>query len=84
MKKAILLACLIAGGAAFFASTHPDGLDKFSEIAGFSSRASEHISIMSGYSLPWISGPASTALAGITGVLFITAFFFGLRKLLSR
>ena len=85
MKKMIFLSLIIAIAAAFFASTHPDGLDKVSELFGFSQQAQGHPALMAGYSLPFTKpGPLSTAFSGITGILIVSGLFVGIKKLFSR
>jgi len=85
MKKVLFLSIIIAILAAFFASSHPDGLDKAAELFGFAPRAQEHQALMPSYSFPLIkNGPASTAVSGIAGVLIVSGLFLGLKKFLSR
>jgi hypothetical protein len=76
MKKLFFLAILIAILAAFFASTHPDGLDFVAEQFGFAGKGIENAAPMPGYSLKFIpQGSLSTSLAGIAGILIILAIF---------
>lgn len=67
LKRLFLLAIFIAVLAAFFASTHPDGLDSIAKQFGFAARGVEHAAPLSG--LP-------TPLAGIAGVLIAFALFW--------
>jgi cobalt/nickel transport protein len=84
MKKVLLLAGGISVAAAFWASTHPDGLDKVAETFGFAHKAVEHQTLMTGYALPFLpAGPISTAVAGMFGVLIVFSLISGL-KLLFR
>jgi len=84
MKKIIFLAILIAALAAFFASSHPDGLDKVAESFGFAEKAIDHPAFMTGYSLPFLpAGHISTAAAGIIGVLFFLGLFQGIKIFFS-
>jgi hypothetical protein len=84
MKKLLLLSASIAGLAALWASTHPDGLDKVAETFGFANKAVEHQTLMTGYAIPFLpAGPISTAAAGMIGVLVVFSLISGL-KLLFR
>ena len=85
MKRTILLAGFISLAAAFWASTHPDGLDKVAETFGFAHKAVEHQGLMAGYALPFLpAGPISTAIAGMIGVLVVFSLISGLKFFLSR
>ncbi|MDD5593576.1 MAG: PDGLE domain-containing protein [Candidatus Margulisbacteria bacterium] len=85
MKKIFLLAGLIVVLAAFWASSHPDGLNKVAETLGFAGKAVEHQTLMTGYSLPFLpAGPASTAATGVIGVLFLFGLFSGVRLFFSK
>lgn len=76
MKKLFIITLFIAVAAAFFASTHPDGLDKTAEKLGFAHKGIEHKTLMTGYSIPLLpEGGLSTAIAGIAGVLIILGVF---------
>lgn len=60
-----------------FASRLPDGLEKIAEELGFIDRESSRLSSpISDYQIPGLSGPVSTALAGVVGVIitFIAAY----------
>ena len=85
MRKRILVAVIIAVLAAFFASRHPDGLDKVSGILGFSGLAKENGAVMKDYTINFIGQtPISSAIAGIIGVFIVFGVFeiiyFLLRK----
>jgi hypothetical protein len=85
MKKIIFLSLAIVVLAAFFASTHPDGLDKTAKVLGFASRGAENHSIMTGYALPFLpEGPISTAFSGLVGLGLIFGLFQGIKLILSR
>ncbi len=74
MKKLFLFAIIIALFAAFFASTHPDGLDFVAEKLGFNEKEIERIVPMSDYKLNFLpQNSISTALAGIVGIFIILA-----------
>ncbi|MFA4905170.1 MAG: PDGLE domain-containing protein [Candidatus Margulisiibacteriota bacterium] len=62
MRKLIFIAILIAVLAAFFASTHPDGLDFVAEKFGFADKAQERSALL----------PPSAGIAGV----FITLSLF--------
>lgn len=85
MKRFILimlvLALAIAGIVSWFASTHPDGLERVAEDKAFLDEAGEpSYRLFPGYSIPGIGGFWSNMLAGIVGVLAV----YGLTALLSR
>jgi cobalt/nickel transport protein len=85
MKKIILLAGFISLAAAFWASSHPDGLDKVAETFGFAGRASEQQTLMAGYSLPCLpAGPINTALSGLAGILILLGIFSSLRLIAKK
>jgi len=76
MKKFVLVmlavSLAVAGGVSWFASTHPDGLEKVAEDKGFMDRAKEPShSVMPDYTVPGLSGFASNGVAGIVGVLAV-------------
>jgi len=84
MKKIFWLAIVIAILAAFFASTHPDGLDFVAEKFGFAEKGMEHSAPLAGYNINFLpAGGISTSLAGIAGVL-ITLSLFGLTAYLLK
>jgi len=77
MKNIILLSILIAILAAFFASANPDGLEKVAESLGFIESGVERSSVMTDYTVPFISNPGiSTSAAGILGILLILGVFW--------
>jgi hypothetical protein len=76
VKKNLILPVILAILAAFFASQHPDGLDKVSQLLGFSNKGVERTAMMAGYNLPFLgSGVLSAVLAGVAGVLIIYVGF---------
>jgi hypothetical protein len=84
MRNVILLSILIAVLAAFFASAHPDGLEKVAQSLGFIESGVERSSVMTDYTVPFISHEgASAAIAGILGILLTFGFFF-LTAVLSK
>jgi len=78
INKKLGISILIAVLAAIFASQHPDGLDKVSELLGFSEKGIDHISLLTGYNVKFLGeSTISTIAAGIIGV-FITYGLFSL------
>jgi len=85
MRNIILLSILIAVAAAFLASSHPDGLEKVAESLGFLEAGVERSSVMTDYTVPFISHAGiSTALAGMVGVFATLAVFWVSAKLLKK
>ncbi len=85
MKRFILImlavSLVVAGGLSWFASSHPDGLERVAEDLGFIDKASEPAhEIMPDYTVPGTEGFLSNGLAGVTGVLAT----FGATMLLLR
>lgn len=82
MRKIIFLSILIAVLAAFFASANPDGLEWVAAKLGFLEQGVGQTSLMTDYSIPFISQEGiSTALAGIIGIFITIGLFFGAAKL---
>jgi len=76
LKKLFLLTILIAVSAAFFASTHPDGLDFVAGKLGFADKGIERAAPMPNYSVPFLpAGCVSISAAGIAGVLIVLGIF---------
>lgn len=74
MKKKLAFASALAVLAAFFASEHPDGLDKTALTLGFAGKAREHWAPMSDYKLAFLGGGVfSTACAALIGLLLVYA-----------
>ena len=77
----ILLSLGVAILASFFASSHPDGLEKVAEDLGFIERATDTPGAMPEYVFPGIrSERLSTAVAGITGILLTFGLFWAAAK----
>jgi len=77
MKKIFFAVLLVAIAASFFASSHPDGLEKVAENLGFIESAQERSAPLPDYSTPGVpEGGLSTATAGIAGVLITLAVFW--------
>jgi hypothetical protein len=76
MRNIVLLSLAIALLAAFFASAHPDGLEKVAETLGFLEKGAERTSVMTDYTVPFISEEGvSTVFAGAAGVFIILGVF---------
>lgn len=85
MKKLFWISIIIVVLAAFFASTHPDGLDFVANKFGFAEKGIERSAPMSDYRLKFLpEGNLSTSLAGIAGLLIILAIFRLAAYLLKR
>ena len=85
MKKFVLimlaLSLVIAGGLSYFASIHPDGLEKVAQDKGFAAKAQEPVhTVLPDYTIPGHKGFLSKGLAGIIGV----AVTFGMVILVVR
>lgn len=77
MKKLFWLSVVIAILAAFFASTHPDGLDFIAEKFGFAQKGQERSAPMTDYSVGFIpEGGLSTSTAGVAGILITLGLFW--------
>lgn len=85
MKKLFWVSIGIAALAAFFASSHPDGLEKTAEQLGFLAKGAAWRSLMAGYSVPFISNQMfSTAFAGVAGILIIFCGCVGITRLMRK
>jgi len=72
---------LIAGVVSWYASSHPDGLERVAENLGFITRAREpSLSLLRDFCVRGLKGFLSNGLAGTIGVLAT----FGLVLLLGR
>ncbi|MHB9027304.1 MAG: PDGLE domain-containing protein [Candidatus Latescibacterota bacterium] len=85
MKKFVLImlavSLAVAGGISYFASSHPDGLERVAENLGFLDKAKEPShSVLPDYTVPGLGGFLSHGLAGIIGVLAT----FGITVFLTR
>ena len=79
----ILISILVAGVLSFYASSHPDGLEKVADKTGFLDTAKESInsgSPLSGYEITGVGNDRlSVGLSGIIGViatLIVSALLF--------
>ena len=85
----LLLACLLVGGGlSQFASPWPDGLEKVAAEKGFLEKEAGPSALaapLAGYLWPGIRcEKASTALAGLFGVVLVFGLGWGLGKLLKK
>jgi cobalt/nickel transport protein len=85
MRKFVLImlavSLAVAGGISYFASPHPDGLERVAEKLGFLNKAdAPSHSVLPDYTVPGLEGFLSNGLAGIIGVLAT----FGVTVLLTR
>lgn len=90
MKKQTVLKILLLSGvgailAAFFASANPDGLEKVAAKLGFLEKGVASSSLMTDYTIPFISQPGlSTAAAGIIGTLLVFGMFWFLAQIFKN
>jgi len=85
MKKALWFSIMIVILAAFFASSHPDGLEKVAEKLGFIKQAVSSPALFNDYHVSFISNPSlSTIIAGLAGILLTFGLFWLTAKLLVR
>jgi cobalt/nickel transport protein len=69
MLVMLALSFVIAGGVSWFASNHPDGLERIAIDLGFMDRAAAPSrSVMPDYTVPGLRGFLSNGLAGMLGV----------------
>lgn len=81
----ILISIVVAGVASYFASSHPDGLEKASADLGLDVNIADSAvsgSIFADYGISGIAN--STGLAGLFGVILTGLFGFGLVKWMSK
>lgn len=85
---ALLLTVLLAGGASYYASSHPDGLEHVAERTGFLDSAEDSAtadSPLADYRTRGVEDErVSGGLAGLTGVGAVLAVSGGLFWLLRR
>lgn len=84
----LLISALVAGGASFYASSNPDGLEKVAGEIGFIKTAKDHAksdSTLAGYGVKGIENERlSVGVAGLIGVVATGAISGGLFLLLRR
>ncbi len=77
----LMVSLAVAGGLSYFASSHPDGLERVAEDHGFAEKAeAPSHTVLPDYTVPGMNGFLSNGLAGIIGV----AATFGLTLLATR
>ena len=78
----ILIAIAVAILAGFFASSHPDGLEKVAGNLKFEERTKTTPGVFFDYQFPMLPYPAlSTALAGIIGLIIIFFIFKSIARM---
>ena len=84
----LVLSLVLAGGASYYASSQPDGLEKVAGDVGFLDSAEESAvedSPLSGYEVAGVDNERiSGGLAGVIGVASTAAISFGLFYALRR
>ena len=84
----LVVSLVLAGGVSFYASSHPDGLEKVAGDVGFLDSAKESAvedSPLAGYGVAGIENErVSGGLAGVIGVASTAAISFGLFYALRR
>jgi len=85
---ALLAALLVAGGASYYASSHPDGLEYVAEKVGFADRAADSPtadSPLSDYQVKGVENDAlAGGLAGVIGALVVLVLAGGLAFAVRR
>jgi cobalt/nickel transport protein len=89
LKKFVIimlaLSLVIAGGLSWFASTHPDGLEKVAQDLGFAAKAQNPShTVLPDYTVPGQKGFLSKSMAGIIGVIVTFGVVFLVGQLMSR
>ena len=89
MKRFIIIilavSIIIAGFVSWFASTHPDGLERIAEDKGFIEKEEESsYKIFPDYSIPGINPLWSNGIAGIIGTLAVFGLVMLLGKFITR
>ena len=84
----LLISALLAGGASFYASSSPDGLEKVAEDIGFIETAKDHANsdtALADYGVKGVENERlSVGAAGVIGVVATGAVSGGLFLLLRR
>ena len=84
----LLVALLLAGVGSYYASAHPDGLERVAEQTGFLDSATDHAAgdgPMADYSVRGVDSPrVAGGLAGVVGVLVTLALAGGLAWAVRR
>ncbi len=84
----LVVALLVAGGASYYASSHPDGLEFVAGETGFLDRADDSPtadSPLADYSTKGIDDTrVSGGVAGVAGCLLVLGISYGLFRVLRR
>jgi cobalt/nickel transport protein len=84
----VLVSALLAGGVSFYASSHPDGLEKVAQDVGFIETAKDNANAdtsLADYGVKGIENERlSVGVAGLIGVVATGAISGGLFLLLRR
>ena len=84
----LVAALLVAGVASFYASSHPDGLTKVAQDAGFADKGKTSATAdgpFAGYSTKGVEDPRlSRGVAGVSGAVLVLALGGGLFWVLRR
>jgi len=84
----VLVSALLAGGASFYASSHPDGLEKVAGDIGFLDTSKKHTNadkLLADYGVKGIENDRlSTGAAGVIGVIATAGLSTGLFLVLRR
>jgi hypothetical protein len=86
--SALLVSALLAGGASFYASSSPDGLEKVAEDVGFIETAEDHTFgdfTLADYGVSGLENARlSVGFAGLIGVVVTALVAVGLFRLIRR
>lgn len=84
----LLVALLVAGVGSYYASSHPDGLNRVAQRAGFADHQHKSVAAhgpMAGYRTRGVDNPRlSGGIAGVSGALLVLALGGGLFRVLRR
>ena len=89
MKRFVIVmlavSLITAGIVSWFASSHPDGLERVAEDLKFMSKAGDSVfNIFPDYTVPGLKGFLSTSLAGIIGVCATFGFIMLIGRVFFR
>lgn len=74
MKKIFILSAVIVVLSSFFASSHPDGLEKVAERLGFIGQGVERSALLGDYSV----------VSGILGIVILFSLFYFVARFFPR
>lgn len=84
----VCVAVFLGGVVSYWASSHPDGLEKAAEKLGFAQHAEgkQRVEgVLPDYSVPGVKSKfLSNAVAGIVGTLVVFGLLFGVGQLAAR